>query len=66
MFKIVLFIVIIYLCYVVFVKKRQKITDNKPEKVENMIECKKCSTFVSIDDAIVKDGEYFCSKECLS
>jgi uncharacterized protein len=29
-----------------------------------MIECAKCTTFVSDKEAIIKDGHFFCSREC--
>ncbi|DAB32133.1 MAG TPA: Prokaryotic metallothionein, partial [Sulfurospirillum sp. UBA11407] len=29
-----------------------------------MIECSECTTFVSESEAIIKDGKFFCSKQC--
>ena len=40
----------------------QKKQDKKPEDL--MVECAKCGTFVSSKEALIKDGRYFCSKEC--
>ena len=31
---------------------------------ETMIECAQCSTFISNKEAIIKDGKFFCSREC--
>ncbi len=31
---------------------------------ETLVECEKCHTFVSSKEAIIKDGKYYCSKEC--
>jgi uncharacterized protein len=31
---------------------------------DTMVECRQCATFVSHNDAIIKDGCFFCSKEC--
>lgn len=60
-------IVIIY--YVFFRGKKSAVNEperkNDDKKIEeNMVECEKCSTFVSQKEAIIKDGKYFCSKEC--
>jgi len=32
---------------------------------ETMVECQKCSTYISVDEALMSDGRYFCSKECV-
>ena len=40
----------------------KKKSDKKPEEI--MVECAKCGTFVSSKEALIKDGQYFCSKEC--
>ena len=29
-----------------------------------MVECQKCGLFISSKDAIIKNGKYYCSKEC--
>ena len=39
--------------------------DKNDKKLEDvMVECAKCGTFVSSKEALIKDGSYFCSKEC--
>jgi len=40
----------------------KKKSDKKQEDI--MVECAKCGTFVSSKEALIKDGQYFCSKEC--
>ncbi|NPA03963.1 MAG: hypothetical protein GXO61_03790 [Epsilonproteobacteria bacterium] len=35
------------------------------QETETMIECKKCGTFVSSEEAIKKGKDYYCSPECL-
>ncbi|MGB5868087.1 MAG: PP0621 family protein [Arcobacteraceae bacterium] len=67
--KILLLGAALFLVYLVFFKKnREKNIKNKKhdEIVDTMVECPKCSTYVSKDDAILSNGKYFCSKECLS
>ena len=44
----------------VFVKTKE----NKKNIEEMCFECKKCGTFVPSSESIIKDGEYYCSKEC--
>lgn len=68
--KIAIFIGILFLIYLFFFKnKRQeevKKTQSKTKSLEGetMVECHACSTFISHDEAIIKDGHFFCSKEC--
>ena len=72
MFKILIFILVIGAIYLVFFKMREKdvkqnTKKNKTKKDEEedvMVECKKCNTFISTKDAIIKEGEFYCSKEC--
>jgi uncharacterized protein len=61
-FKLIIFIIVIFICYFIFFKKDSK---SSKKEIESLVECKKCQTFISVDDAILKDGEYFCSKECM-
>lgn len=68
--KIIAFITVIFLIYIFFFKSKREDTVSKkssePKKLEGdtMVECQKCTTFVTYDDAIIKDGQFFCSKEC--
>ncbi|ANV97952.1 hypothetical protein BBW65_03675 [Helicobacter enhydrae] len=32
---------------------------------ETMVECHKCQTFISQKEAILSNGHYYCSKNCL-
>ena len=64
--------VLIVLVYFLFIKKKplpgenQK-PKNKKEKLneDDMVECKKCGTYITLNDALLKEGQYFCSDECL-
>ena len=67
--KIALFAVVIFLIYMFFFKNSRKedIQKSASKKVlegESMVECQTCSTFISHKEAIIKDGLFFCSKEC--
>ena len=67
-FKILAFLVVIFLVYILFFKKNREanIKDKKNEEIaDTMVECPKCKTYVAKDDAILSNGKYFCSKECL-
>jgi uncharacterized protein len=70
-FKILAVAVVLFLVYIVFFKKNREesIKEKKQKKYEQitdtMVECPKCGTYVSKDEAILSNGKYFCSKECL-
>ncbi|NCD12952.1 MAG: Prokaryotic metallothionein [Epsilonproteobacteria bacterium] len=70
LFKLAILIGILFLIYLFFFKnKRQEEIKKSNEKTktlegETMVECQKCATFVSHKEAIIKDGQFFCSKEC--
>ncbi len=60
--------VVLFLVYIILFKKdREKSVkkDRKDKNEEIMVECPRCSTFVSKEEAILSNGRYFCSKECL-
>ncbi len=61
--------VVLFLVYIVFFKKNreQNIKDSgKYDQITDTLEeCPKCGTFVSKDEAILSNGKYYCSKECL-
>jgi uncharacterized protein len=62
---------IFYVIYIMFFKKsakkqpqnRKKSKKDTP-KGDIMVECVECETFVSEDEAIIKDGKFYCSKKC--
>ena len=61
LFKILLIAAVIGGIYYFFIKKKPTLTDNE---TDTMVECDKCGTFVSNKEAIIKNGKYYCSKEC--
>lgn len=73
--KILLLIAVVAAVYFFFfktkpaVKKSTGQADKKttePEKGEETVECAACGAYVALDDAIVSNGKYYCSKECLN
>lgn len=58
---------VLFLIYIVLFKKdREKNVKKEDEKIEDvMVECPSCNTFVSKKEAILSNGKYFCSKDCL-
>lgn len=68
-FKILAVIAVLFFVYLIFFKKdREKnIKVKKNEKIEDeMVECPSCKTYVSQKEAILSNGKFYCSKECLS
>lgn len=66
--KLLAIIVVLFIVYIIFFKKdREKSIGKKDhEEISDiMIECPSCKTFVSKDEAILSNGKYYCSKECL-
>lgn len=69
--KILAIIVVLFLVYLIFFKKgREKdvvTTTKKDEKIsDEMVECPSCGTYVSQSEAILSNGKFYCSKDCLN
>lgn len=68
--KILIFALVVFLIYIFFFKNKRKeeIQESKKHtKVidgETMVECAKCATYISDKESIIKDGAFYCSKEC--
>ncbi|PLY06630.1 MAG: hypothetical protein C0625_08560 [Arcobacter sp.] len=59
---------VLFLIYIVLFKKNREksVTKKEDEKIEDvMVECPTCNTFVSKKEAILSNGNFYCSKECL-
>jgi len=63
MLKILVLILVLVIVYLIFFKKKKS---DKNQKIENLVECKKCKTYISSEEALIKDNNFFCSKECLN
>lgn len=70
MLKWLLIVLLILAVYYFFRKMSVKKEENQNFKKHNkneeiMLECKKCGTYISSKEAIISNGKYYCSKECL-
>ncbi len=73
-FKLILLAAVIYGVYVLFFREGNLIDKMKQksaasaksskEDVDTVVECQKCGLYVSVEEAILKDGKYYCSKAC--
>ncbi|MBU0925293.1 metallothionein [bacterium] len=66
--KVIAVVVVIFLIYILLFKKNREkdITKKKNEKItDEMVECPSCKTYVSQKEAILSNGKFYCSKECL-
>jgi len=67
--KFIAFVVVLFLIYIVFFKKNREIgkkSDKQQDTIEDiMVECPTCSTYISKDEAILSNGKFYCSKECI-
>jgi len=68
--KILAIAVVLFLIYIILFKKNREneVSKNKKDKEhidDIMVECPTCNTFVSKREAILSNGEFYCSKECL-
>lgn len=71
-FKVLAILVALFLVYLVFFKKgREKdvgsLNKKKDEKIsDEMFECPSCGTYISKNEAILSNGKFYCSAECLN
>lgn len=68
--KFLLIIGVIALVYFMFIKKKPQVQNQDAKKKDEsqsneMIECSTCKIYCSLDDALLSNGKYYCSKECL-
>ena len=64
MLKLLIMGLVLYGVYLLFFRKNSVTEDDEKGDVKTVVACKECSLYVSIDEAVVKDGNYYCSKEC--
>ena len=69
-FKLLAVVAVLFLVYLLFFKKGREQEIKKSEKKnenisDEMTECKTCGTFISKDEAILSNSNYYCSKECI-
>jgi len=69
MTKWIVLVAIIIAIYYFLIRKNSPLNRHRHAKKNNveadiMLECKRCGTFTSSKEALIVDGQYFCSKEC--
>ena len=65
--KWLIIIGLIWFVYNFYIKKKPVVTQNssKPLEDNDMVQCSTCKIYVEINEAILSNGKYYCSKECL-
>ncbi len=67
--KLIIFAAAGLLIYKFFGGKLPNIIKSSSEKKldeDTLVECEKCSTFVTVKESILFSGKYYCSDECTS
>jgi len=67
--KLLLVIAVISIVYFMFIKKKPSVTKSskkKSEEASEMVECTTCGVFVELNETILSNAKYYCSKECLA
>ena len=65
--KLLIFAVAGVLIYKFFGGKLPSVGQSPHEKKleeDTLVECEKCSTYVTVKESIIVHGKYYCSKEC--
>ena len=65
--KLLIFAMVGVLIYRFFGGKLPSIGKSASEKKlddDTLVECEKCSTYVTVKESIIVHGKYYCSKEC--
>ena len=68
--KLLLIAAVIFGVYYFFIKKKPSVPtksggDTKKLEDNDMVECSTCGTYTEINEAILSNGKFYCSKECL-
>jgi len=69
--KLLLIGAVIYIVYLMFFKQKRpkqnhsSTKNTTPKDANEMVECSHCSVYVEISEAILSNGKYYCSNECL-
>ena len=71
MLKYLVVIGVIAAVYYFFIKKKPAVsTSNRSDKSEklqdnDMVQCAQCGIYTEVNDAIISNGKYYCSRDCL-
>ena len=70
--KALLVLAVIGVVYFLFIKKPSLGNTTKTKKKDDklnsndMVECTSCGVYVEVSEAILSNGKYYCSKECVT
>jgi len=70
MLKWLLVIVVVAAVYFFFIKKKPLANETQTKRKKDndddadMVACSACGTYISLNEALLQNGEYFCSDEC--
>jgi len=72
--KVLIIAAVIYAVYFLFFKTKTELTASKKrnkkgaEKLDadDMVECATCGVYAEVQECILSNGKYYCSRECLS
>ena len=69
--KFLMIAAVIAVVYFMFFKTKPTVEKPKrkePQKPEanDMVECASCGIYVEVEEAILSNGKYYCSHECLT
>ena len=66
MLKLLLLAGVLVAVYFIFFKKKSLTPPSNDRGMEEaMIPCEKCGTYVQAKEALMRDGKYYCSRECM-
>ncbi|HEX5670260.1 MAG TPA: PP0621 family protein [Sulfuricurvum sp.] len=67
LFKLLLLGGLIAAVYYAFFNKKSLPTQHKnnQQPEEAMIPCATCGTYADVKDTLIRDGHYYCSRECM-
>ncbi len=72
--KILIIGVVIYAVYFLFFKtkpeakvaKKSAKKESKKVDAEEMVECATCGVYAEVEECLLSNAKYYCSRECLS
>lgn len=66
MIKLLVLVVAVAAVYFIFFKKKSLIPPSSNTSAEEaMIPCVRCGTYVQVKETLMRDGKYYCSRECM-
>jgi len=68
--KVLLVLGVIGIVYFMFIKKKPTIAEKEQTKKDDvkandMVECSTCGVYTEVNESILSNAKYYCSKECV-